>query len=106
MILTRKLLGAVGAIFLLHIDLAAALNPLSDWRDGIATYYGGPADNMDPYSPSYGTKDVRHCPSLLHTPMQKVTALSNLMHAPWDTPMQAAYFQSDQLQVHQQWCAL
>jgi hypothetical protein len=36
-----------------------ALTSLSDWRDGIATYYGGPADNMNPYSPSYGTQDVR-----------------------------------------------
>lgn len=86
MSLTTSLLGAIGAVLLLHIDLAAALNPLSDWHDGIATYYGGPADNMDPYSPSYGTKDVRPCPCLLHTPMQKVTASSKLMHAPWDIP--------------------
>lgn len=50
--------AALGSIILLHLELAAALSPLSDWYNGTATYYGGPADNMDPYSPSYGTKDV------------------------------------------------
>lgn len=86
MTLTRSFLGAIGTIVLLHIDLAATLNPLSDWVDGISTYYGGPADNMDPYSPSYGTLNVSYplCPLL--TPMQKVSAISNVMHAPWDVP--------------------
>jgi hypothetical protein len=28
---------------------------LTDWTDGIATFYGGAPDGMDPHSPSYGT---------------------------------------------------
>ena len=40
------------------VQSAGALQPLSDWVDGMATYYGGQADGMDPYSPSYGTADV------------------------------------------------
>lgn len=52
---------------------AHTLAPLSDWRNGIATYYGGPADKMDPYSPSYGTKDVR--PSQLFQRPQQMPSL-------------------------------
>ncbi len=53
-----SLRGFLGAIVLLQLKQAAALSALSDWYNGTATYYGGPADNMDPYSPSYGTKEV------------------------------------------------
>lgn len=46
----------------LLLALAAALRtvsgvPLSDWHDGIATNYGGAQDGMNPYDPSFGTKD-------------------------------------------------
>ena len=37
--------------------------PLSDWHDGIATNYGGAQDGMNPYDPSFGTKDVCPAPS-------------------------------------------
>ncbi|GAB4813674.1 hypothetical protein N2152v2_000720 [Parachlorella kessleri] len=30
---------------------------LSDWNDGILTFFGGAPDGMDPNSPSYGTKE-------------------------------------------------
>jgi hypothetical protein len=30
---------------------------LTDWTDGIATFYGGAPDGMDPHSHSYGTKE-------------------------------------------------
>lgn len=33
--------------------------PLSDWHSGIATNYGGAQDGMNPYDPSFGTKEVR-----------------------------------------------
>lgn len=49
--------AAISGLTVLHS--ATALQPLSDWINGIATYYGGQADGMDPYSPSYGTQDVR-----------------------------------------------
>lgn len=55
--LLRQGYSATFLLTLLHS--ASALQPLSDWIDGIATYYGGQADGMDPYSPSYGTADVR-----------------------------------------------
>lgn len=47
----------------LLLALAAALQaasgvPLSDWHDGIATNYGGAQDGMNPYDPSFGTKEV------------------------------------------------
>lgn len=29
--------------------------PLTDWMNGIGTFYGGSPDGMDPNSPSYGT---------------------------------------------------
>jgi len=32
--------------------------PLSDWHDGLATNYGGAQDGMNPYDPSFGTKEV------------------------------------------------
>ena len=51
--------GYTAIFILLTWQSALALQPLSDWIDGIATYYGGQADGMDPYSPSYGTADVR-----------------------------------------------
>lgn len=38
-----------------HCD---AVTPLSGWTQGIATNYGGPADGMSPYSPSFGTENV------------------------------------------------
>ncbi|CAL5220563.1 g2600 [Coccomyxa viridis] len=46
----------------LLLALAALLRsasgvPLSDWHDGIATNYGGAQDGMNPYDPSFGTKD-------------------------------------------------
>ncbi|CAL8464429.1 g3964 [Coccomyxa elongata] len=31
--------------------------PLSDWHSGIATNYGGAQDGMNPYDPSFGTKE-------------------------------------------------
>lgn len=45
--------------------------PLSDWHDGIATNYGGAQDGMNPYDPSFGTKDVSSAapPSLSLTAM-------------------------------------
>ena len=47
----------------LLLALAALLRsasgvPLSDWHDGLATNYGGAQDGMNPYDPSFGTKDV------------------------------------------------
>ena len=65
----------------LLLALAAALRtvsgvPLSDWHDGIATNYGGAQDGMNPYDPSFGTKDVRSC---LMTP--RVRALPELLQA-------------------------
>lgn len=51
--------AVAAAVLMLRPELAVALTPLSDWYNGTATYYGGPADNMDPYSPSYGTLNVR-----------------------------------------------
>ena len=47
----------------LLLALAALLRsasgvPLSDWHDGIATNYGGAQDGMNPYDPSFGTKEV------------------------------------------------
>ncbi len=41
--------------------------PLSDWHDGIATNYGGAQDGMNPYDPSFGTKEVSvdaSCPNI------------------------------------------
>jgi hypothetical protein len=35
-----------------------AQKPLGNWQNGIATNYGGAQDGMDPYSPSFGTKEV------------------------------------------------
>jgi hypothetical protein len=37
--------------------------PLSDWHSGIATNYGGAQDGMNPYDPSFGTKEVGLLPS-------------------------------------------
>eukprot|EP00884_Botryococcus_braunii_P022964 jgi/Botrbrau1/9351/Bobra.354_2s0009.1 len=34
-----------------------AQKPLGSWQNGIATNYGGAQDGMDPYSPSFGTKE-------------------------------------------------
>ena len=47
----------------LLLALAALLRsasgvPLSDWHDGIATNYGGAQDGMNPYDPSFGTKEA------------------------------------------------
>ena len=47
----------------LLLALAALLRsasgvPLSDWHDGLATNYGGAQDGMNPYDPSFGTKEV------------------------------------------------
>ena len=55
----------------LLLALAAALRtvsgvPLSDWHDGIATNYGGAQDGMNPYDPSFGTKDVRSSLMAVH----------------------------------------
>ena len=50
--------GWAAILGLVILQSADALVPLSDWVDGLATYYGGKADGMDPYSPSYGTADV------------------------------------------------
>lgn len=52
---------ASALVVLLLLKLAVtvlAQRPLSSWQDGIATNYGGTQDGMDPYSPSFGTKDV------------------------------------------------
>lgn len=70
----------------LLLALAAALRtvsgvPLSDWHDGIATNYGGAQDGMNPYDPSFGTKDVR---SLLMAP--RGHALSELLQAQGCSP--------------------
>ncbi|KAK9800899.1 hypothetical protein WJX73_008437 [Symbiochloris irregularis] len=37
--------------------LCDAVTALSGWTSGIATNYGGPADGMSPYSPSFGTQE-------------------------------------------------
>ena len=50
--------GWAAILGLVILQSADALVPLSDWVNGLATYYGGKADGMDPYSPSYGTADV------------------------------------------------
>ena len=44
---------------LLLSSSALAVTPLGDWQTGIGTNYGGAADGMNPYSPSFGTQDVR-----------------------------------------------
>ena len=36
-----------------------ALTPLGGWQSGFATFYGGAPDGDSPYSPSFGTLDVR-----------------------------------------------
>lgn len=51
-------LRLVSIVALLRIRGVRGGEPLSDWVDGIATNYGSSYDNMDPYSPSFGTKDV------------------------------------------------
>lgn len=61
----RVLRGWAGIFGLALLQSACALQPLSDWIDGIATYYGGQADGMDPYSPSYGTQDVTASPVIV-----------------------------------------
>lgn len=47
------------AIILFTVCHSYRAAPLSEFRTGIATNYGGAQDGMSPYSPSYGTKDVR-----------------------------------------------
>lgn len=42
-----------------QIRLGQAVTPLTDWRTGIATNYGGPLDGKNPYDPSWGTITVR-----------------------------------------------
>eukprot|EP00884_Botryococcus_braunii_P000413 jgi/Botrbrau1/10372/Bobra.146_2s0010.1 len=39
----------------LRFQLSAAVTPLSDWNEGIATNYGGPFDGKNPSDPSWGT---------------------------------------------------
>ncbi|KAK9906413.1 hypothetical protein WJX75_001467 [Coccomyxa subellipsoidea] len=43
------------AVLACILRLTLAAKPLSDWRQGIATFYGGAPDGMDPYDYSYGT---------------------------------------------------
>ena len=43
---------------LLFCPSTLAVTPISGWSYGIATNYGGPADGMSPYEPSFGTQDV------------------------------------------------
>ena len=50
---------AAAALLLAAAPLCDAVTALSGWTQGIATNYGGPADGMSPYSPSFGTQDVR-----------------------------------------------
>lgn len=59
-ILRPALLSCILLILLPQCCLA--VTPLSDWRSGIATNYGGPADGKNPYDPSWGTLTV--CPTL------------------------------------------
>ena len=55
----RQLLyHTLAAAFLLW-QPAVAVTPISDWTSGIATNFGGPADGMSPYDPSFGTASVR-----------------------------------------------
>ena len=49
------------SLLLLGSTALAAITPLGPWTTGIATNYGGAADGMDPYSPSFGTAVVRPC---------------------------------------------
>jgi hypothetical protein len=56
-----RLTGAVTLAVLCVLQQAAAV-PLSDWHSGIATNYGGAQDGMNPYDPSFGTKEVRRRP--------------------------------------------
>lgn len=51
-------LRLVSIVALLRIRGVLGGESLSDWVDGIATNYGGAYDRMDPWSPSFGTKDV------------------------------------------------
>jgi len=41
-----------------------ALTPLGGWQSGFATFYGGAPDGDSPYSPSFGTLDVRAAAAL------------------------------------------
>jgi hypothetical protein len=52
----------LSVVLCLQAPLSAAVTPLSDWKAGIATNYGGPKDGKNPYDPSWGTLDV----SILH----------------------------------------
>jgi hypothetical protein len=56
--LHRKSATLISVITVLRLRTVFGAESLSDWVDGIATNYGGAYDNMDPYSPSFGTKDV------------------------------------------------
>ena len=48
----------LATIWLSKLSLAEAVTAISAWNPGIATNYGGPADGMDPSSPSFGTLEV------------------------------------------------
>ncbi|BDA46491.1 probable Expansin-A7 at N-terminal half [Coccomyxa sp. Obi] len=48
-------LGVLAAVLACVLKLADAQDALSDWRQGIATFYGGAPDGMSPYDYSYGT---------------------------------------------------
>eukprot|EP00884_Botryococcus_braunii_P014402 jgi/Botrbrau1/22963/Bobra.0030s0035.1 len=52
-----KSVAFLSALIILRIRPGSGGSALSDWVDGIATNYGGAYDKMDPYSPSFGTKD-------------------------------------------------
>lgn len=45
------------ALAFLALTTLASAGTLTDWTDGIATFYGGAQEGMDPNSPSYGTKE-------------------------------------------------
>ena len=54
---TAALALAVAALAATAATPATAQTTLTDWTNGIATFYGGAPDQMDPHSHSYGTKD-------------------------------------------------
>ncbi len=74
-----------GILLSLQPQISLAVTPLTDWRAGIATNYGGPYDGKNPYDPSWGTLEVSHHPPShssmkpclpLQSPLQDDTWLS------------------------------